>query len=269
MELGTLESVSKLNKDVRKASADLGLQEIRFLVDLYYTIQDNRIATNNQVIALEKSGEPNVVIDHYKTQFMALENQIKYTLDKWTDSDPLAKWAKSQFGIGPVISAGLRAHIDISRCKGVGNIWSFAGLVDGVKWEKGQKRPWNAKLKTLCWKAGQSFIKTSNSEKSFYGKIYRERKEREIAKNEAGDFAEQARRKLEKFKIGKDTDAYKSYSIGKLPPAQINARASRYAVKLFLSHYFEVGYKMEFGVEPPMPYPIAHMNHIHKIEPNN
>ena len=172
-------------------------------------------------------------------------------------------------GIGPVIAAGLLAHIDIERAPTVGHIWNFAGLNPDQEWSKGQKRPWNAKLKTLCWKIGQSFVKVSNNDKDFYGKIYQERKAYESALNEAGEYAEQARAKLEKFKIGKDTESYKWYSEGKLPPAHIQQRAERYAVKLFLSHLHEIWYREHYGTEPPKPFAIAQLEHAHYISPPN
>lgn len=127
-------------------------------------------------------------------------------------------------------------------------------------------RPFNATLKVLAWKIGESFVKVQGNVNDIYGKVYAERKALEIARNDAGAFAEQAAAKLEKFKIGKDTDAYKSYSVGKLPPAHIHARAKRYAVKLFLAHYHEVGRKT-LGLSVPAPYPIAFLGHAHKIEP--
>ncbi len=70
-----------------------------------------------------------------------------------------------------------------------------------------------------------------------------------------------------KFKIGKTTEAYKYYIKGQLPPAHIQARAERYAVKLFIAHFFEVYYKFHFKKDPPAPYPIAFLGHVHKIEP--
>ena len=137
----------------------------------------------------------------------------------------------------------------------------------GQEWGKGEKRPWNASLKTLCWKIGESFVKVSGNEKSFYGKIYAERKQNEIARNEAGEFKEQAALKLQKFKIGKDTDAYAAYITGKLPPAHIHARAKRWTVKMFLSHLHEIWFTDEYGVAPPKPYAIVHLGHAHYIEP--
>jgi hypothetical protein len=138
-------------------------------------------------------------------------------------------------------------------------------LHTGVKWEKGKKRPFNARLKVLCFKIGESFVKVSGNDKDIYGKIYLQRKEIERQRNEAGQFADQAKVKLETFKIGKDTDAYKAYSSGKLPPAHIHARARRYAVKMFLSHFWEEWYMRYYGKEPPLPYPIAFLGHAHKV----
>jgi len=67
------------------------------------------------------------------------------------------------------------------------------------------------------------------------------------------------------IKIGKATEAYGHYSSGKLPPAHIHARAKRYAVKLFLSHWHHKAYEFHFGKPPPFPYPIAFLGHAHFI----
>ena len=150
-----------------------------------------------------------------------------------------------------------------------------------------------------CYLIGESFVKVQNNPNDIYGKLYKQRKIQEIEKNINGDFAEQAVTKLEKFKIGKDTDAYKWYAgcltsedaklillgdkVGKLkdligeagsgtlmlPPAHINERSKRYAVKLFLAHYHEVAYEYEFGIKPPNPYAISILGHAHKLEVPN
>ena len=200
-------------------------------------------------------------------QSRTLEDQIKRALDKYSNSHELGVWARGVVGIGPVITAGLLAHIDIEKAPAAGHIWRFAGLDPTCKWEKGQRRPFNADLKTLCWKIGESFVKVANNPNDIYGKIYQKRKELEKERNEQLLFKEQAEQKLKDFKISKNTDAYKAYSIGKLPDGHIHARAKRYAVKLFLAHYWEIGYKLHFRKDPPLPYPIAHLGHVHKIEP--
>ena len=40
--------IDKLNRDVRNTAATLSHQEARYLVDLYYQMQHNRIVSNNQ-----------------------------------------------------------------------------------------------------------------------------------------------------------------------------------------------------------------------------
>lgn len=260
-----LEPISKLTRDIAMSAITLSAHEARFLVDSYYQMQEDRIRAGNQASTLADNGEPHEVVDWLFAQNETLENQIKRALDKYSQSQELGKWAREICGIGPVIAAGLLAHIDIGKAPTVGHIWRFAGLDPTKEWGKGEKRPFNASLKTLCWKIGESFVKVSGNDRDIYGKIYKQRKEEETRRNEAGQYADQAARKLERFKIGKTTDAYAHYSAGRLPPAHIHARAKRYAVKLFLSHYWEHGYKLLHGKEPPLPYPIAHMGHAHKI----
>ncbi len=262
-----MQPISRLDRDVRNAADKLSKDEVRFLVDNYYIWQEQRKRSNNQIRALTESKEPHEAIQWLSGNAVSLEHSVKTVLDAYTRSKTLGKWSRSVVGIGPVIAAGLMAHIDITRAPTVGHIWSFAGLNPEAVWEKGQKRPWNASLKTLCWKMGESFVKVQNREGDVYGQIYAERKEQEIARNEGGHFREQAAAILEKKKIGKDTDAYKAYSIGKLPPAHIHARAKRYAVKLYLAHWHHVAYELEYGKEPPKPYVLTQDGHTHYIAP--
>jgi hypothetical protein len=170
------------------------------------------------------------------------------------------------------------------------------------------KRPWNVPLKTLCWKAGESFIKLQNNKRDIYGKQFVLRKTIEVANNDQGRFADQTQ--VKKEQVGKDTDAWPWYAgcypdgttrrymalaevfekaqliaereqllkdvMGKpgqgqlmLPPNHINSRARRYAVKLFLSHAHFVGHWLATGQLAPNPYPIEHCGHAHVIPPPN
>jgi hypothetical protein len=165
-----------------------------------------------------------------------------------------------------VISAGLRANIDIEKAPTAGHIWRFAGLDPTVKWEKKTRRPWNASLKTLCWKLGESFVKVMNHEDDQYGKIYVARKAWEQKQNEAGLYKEQAELILATRRIDKATDAYKAYAQGILPPGHLHARAKRYAVKIFLSHLHQFWYEHHYGKPAPAPFAIAILGHAHKIE---
>jgi hypothetical protein len=265
--LQELTPIARLKRDVRAASITLSDDQARHLVDIYYQMQDDRIRSKARTRALQESNEPHMAIEWFGEQFETIENAAKSCLDKYVQGHPMGDWLYSIKGVGPVLAAGLLAHIDISKVQTAGGIWRYAGQDPTCKWEKGQKRPWNAQLKVICWKLGQSFMKVSCYEDAYYGQMYRARKDYEVARNESGANTEAARIKLETVKIGKDTDAYKSYIQGKLPPAHVDARARRWVVHIFLAHLFEVWYKKHNGKPPPLPFPIAHMQHVHFILP--
>ena len=298
-----LTPVLKLTRDLRSASATLSDDEARFLVDAYYTMQKQRIRAGNQVTALTKSGEPHAILGWYQQQSDTLEKQVKGALGAFAKSRDLGRWAMSVTGVGPVIAAGLLAHINIKSgwrrpecdcatgeererikarrtgderknrfvCAGhivptAGHIWSFAGLNPSQVWEKGQKRPFNASLKTLCWKLGESFVKVKGRESDLYGKVYEERRHLEGRQNDGRKYADQAAAIIK----SRPTHAQrKTYAEGKLPDGHLHMRAKRYAVKLFLSHYHTVGHYLLTGKLPPRPYAFDHLGHAHLIHPPN
>lgn len=265
-EVIPIESIARLNKDLKAASGLLTNVEARYLVDTYYSIQEYRKRTDNQIRQMWESGEPHQLSTWLAENIRCFENQIRRALDAYSDAQPIGRRMRTVVGVGPVIAAGFLAHIDITKAPTAGAIWRFAGVDPTLSWNKGEKRPWNAKLKTLCWKLGQSFLKTKGNEKSFYGSYFEARWKLEQEQNEAGAFAGQAAAKLAKYKIGKKTDAYKAYSVGKLPPAHILQRSLRWTVKLFLSHLHEAMYIEHYKTMPPRPYVLERMGHVHEVK---
>lgn len=261
--------IQVLTRDLKAAAATLTATEARYLVDYYYTMQENRKRADNQVRALGEAVEPHSIILWLATNTDTLERNIRSALLSYSTHNPVGAWAMSIRGIGPVIAAGLLAHIDITKAPTVGHIWRFAGLDPTVKWAKGQKRPWNAQLKTLCWKIGESFVKQSGNMDSLYSRVYKERKQLETELNEAGAFKDQAAISLQTRNFSRDTVARKYYEEGKLPPARIHLRAQRYTVKLFLAHLHCVWYYVEYNRLPPKPYVLEHLGHAHFIFPPN
>jgi hypothetical protein len=369
-----IELIKRLNKDLREASKNLSPEEARFMVDAFYTIQENRKRAHNQTTALSKAGSPSHVLSWFEDQNQTLENQLKVSLDVYANNHPVGQWALSQVGIGPIISAGLLAFIDVTIANTAGKVWRFAGLDPTCKWnsadgargivaafrqanpdddwkalmgicgavclkpsqvlrlakydvmaptvEKAKEilaarglepdpsiefegdnilthvedpsvvvkdayewvledkpikwtavskgismRPWNTGLKVLCWKIGECFVYVSGKEDAYYGEVYSKRKKFETARNEGGYNATAAAEILKSKRIGEDTVAFEYYSKGKFPPAHVHARAKRYAVKLFLSHFHHVAYKEKFKKDPPLPYPISHLGHVDFIPP--
>lgn len=302
-----LEPACRLTMDVlrglKQSGGGVTDNEARFLVDNFYAMQDQRIRLNNQAKGLDRDAkkagndpEPHEAISWTQAQFATLESQVERILRIYAEQHPMWWFFDQTMGIGPILAAGLLAHIDIHQAPTAGHLWRFAGLDPTVTWEKKTKRPWNAALKKLCWKIGDSFVKVSNRPGGYYGKVYRERKAYEWERNLTGGNVEAAARELEKKKFRDATDANAWLSgncdpekarvildegdpptakackadgagVAMLPPAQIDARARRYAVKLFLSHLQALWWEQETGTKPPAPWVIAHGGHAHYIAP--
>lgn len=401
-----LSTFKKTQLDVSKFSKDT----IRYLVDTYYQIQKLRKVRDNQLRAVMqgKDGEGFETSMFIATEIRNIENSIKSMIDYYTDLIPVCYWAKSNLGIGPIISAGLYARLDISKATSAGSFWSYCGLNDnktpwlGVekakavikeclqenekklqiiidmlqeaiendkkfktafnkfvsskckllegksaeedeimteelftdfirndsdfqsllagigirtiadivsaailkvydptiilscdfnliaihekvnrkpsqlfegacnqrKSEKGKRKPYitknvlekfmakppyNKELKTLCYNIGECIKKQCNKEKALYGRMYKDRKAYETAKNERLEYKDQAEKALRE-KNFTNKDVIECYKSGKLTAGHIDMRSCRYAVKMFLSHFYEMYYLAEFGETPRTPY---------------
>lgn len=255
----------RMSKDVRTMRLNFDRNSVRELVSTYYRIQDDRIALAAQARELQAVGSPHELAEYLSDQLGYMEASLKSPLKAFAESYEVGRWALSQYGIGPVITSGLISHIDIEKAPTAGSVWRYSGLDPTSKWEKGQKRPWNAELKVLSWKIGQSFMKFSNKEQCFYGKLYRQDKQRRIELNESGAYAERAKIILESknWRANKSKETLQS---GMLPAAQIDAQARRFAVKIFLSHFHAVWFETHHDKPAPRPYTIEHMGHAHMIE---
>ena len=262
MNANVMEELHKLDRDLRDASRLLGRKESRYLTDLYYQVQEFRKASANQTRAAED--EPNRVLEWVYESMRRLEDNVKKALGEFAMSYRVGAWLNSLTGIGPVLSSGFMSHLDIRKAPTVGHFWRFAGLDPTVIWAKGQKRPWNARLKVLCFKAEECFVKFQNHANDHYGQLYLKRKEYEQRRNDAGELKDQAEHKLATKNIGKDKDARKWYESGKLPPAHIHARAMRWTGKMFLSHLHHVMHVDYFGREPAVPYVFAKCQGDHR-----
>ena len=381
----TLARILKL--DVMRAARLVTHDQLRFLVDYYYIKQKDRQSLKSQYEALHAAHKPAEVIYWWFLRAWRTENDLRKLLDLYTNEEPtgLGLWTKAIYGLGPVISAGLLAYIDITRAPTVGHIWAFGGYDPTMKWygreesvnivqavmaelhttavtddviatvaartnkrperllqwareysvpkkrlqtvtdeedegdeeehpdrdlvrdEDGvamarrdltdvqdrpqqddrrerktetflesppltvaalaralSRRPWNQRLCTLFFKIGDCFRKFSKHPECYYGHLYRERKLQEMTRNVKGLNRETAARVLAEKRIRRETVAYHWYRKGMLPPSQLDARARRWTVKIFLSAWHEEAYRRHYGAEPPLPYPLAHLGHVHK-----
>lgn len=280
----------RMSRDLKLAAATMTPDQARYLVDTYYMMQKPRVRSGNQVKALQKLGEPHACVEWTRDNAHTLEKQVSAALRVYANSKPIGVWAQGIVGVAHVLAAGLMAHIDLSVLY-AGQIWQFAGLNPGVTWEKGKKRPWNASLKTLCYKVGESFVKVQNRDGDFYGQIFAEHKRKLWQQNLNGEFVDAAAKRA--TEVNKSTEAYKWYTgkfsganfdgdfisgipaekgvkgLPMLAAAHIHARARRATVKLFLSHFHAVGHLMLTGNLPPKPYAIQHLGHHDLMLPPN
>ncbi len=289
----------RLSRDLAKASTTLGIGEARILADMFETTQQQRIRRGNQVKALEKSEEPNSVLRHFFGIEEALEAQIGRALKKYTESTYLGSWMMSQKGVGPLLAARFLAFVDWDAAHNPSQVWAFAGLDPNRVWEKGQKRPWNARLKRLCFLLGESFVKVQHRDGAFYGQLFTRQKGELWLRNLNG--ANRDRALILREKVGKTTEAYRwnngdvpaeaarmvasgTWPAGKKPwgetpgaytpmlaPAHVHAMARRWVVKLFLAHVWEINMRsrpVEEQIPGWTPYAIGHLTgHSHIIKP--
>lgn len=295
-----LEVLGKVSKGHLEEIAGFTRQQAMALVSMYYATQKVRIGSGQRIDAEERNRHVIHDTDFVKLmkgQLEAVEKNIAKGLRAFVVSSPLGRWMMQVQGMGEVIAAGLMAHIDLSRACYPSSIYKFAGLMpkELIVWEKGTKRPYNARLKNICWKLGESFKKSTVNEgklqadseadtsrmtdeeylkhacslarrkakmerigepEFLYARLYLQRKKLEVEANERGDYADQAQSRLadaKKHNRRVSPEQVECWSQGKLQRAGLDLRAARYAVKIFLSHYFEVGREV-MGLPRVLPW---------------
>lgn len=260
---GILESVTALYSDLCAMLQKGWLvpkDEIRNLVDTYYQVQEARKAIENrQWQATSENTAPANFLEQILAIQIYSEKMITNALEAWTNQDVVSVWAKSMIGVGPVLASGIAAHVEMDRCPHVSNLWSFSGLDPNAKWGKGEKRPWCARMKQIAYLLGDSFCKVSGNPRSYYGREYRRHKLIYTQKNEEGEYKD--RKVTTKKKGPEDAETTKALKDGKLPPFIIDRMARRQAVKLFLSHWWEVSFRHKYQKDPPLPYSATELGH--------
>lgn len=151
IEFETLDVV-KLSAAQKRSFTEIPtIQEARFLTDIYYQTQSKRIVLQNQLRALKQGFDSETedsngtknrsFLEWYLYNTETMENEIKKALAIFSDSNYIARWAKSVKGIGPTIATCLSANLKLiedehgSCTMSAGNWWSYCGLNDN-------RRPW-------------------------------------------------------------------------------------------------------------------------------
>ncbi len=208
------------------------INELKFLENLRTTMQRERIRMGNRKSAVDRGMseiDPEIT-ERYANRFLAVEEEAKADIAEAVKDHKMWDWMQRVKGIGPGLAGCLLAHIDIERAQTVSGLWKYAGqgVSDGVrdKPTKGEKLPYNAELKRICYLISSSFMKSDSP--------YREEYE------EAKEFYQRTK-----------TD----WTAG-----HIHNAASRKMVKLFLSHLWEE-WRTREGLSVRPPYALQVLNH--------
>lgn len=133
--------------------------EIKYLIDRYYQIQKIRVAMGNEIRDMRERDMQVEKLDEFHEEFEDLENRIKRYLSRSLTDHLMWDWLDDVKGVGPIIGASLITLIDPEEAPHASSVWKYAGLAPGQERKKGQKLDYNPKLKTACWKLGESFVK--------------------------------------------------------------------------------------------------------------
>jgi len=209
-----------------------------------------------------------------------LENGYKKQMQIYVTSEPIyTTFLKDIKGISTILAGNLiKEYKYCENSPHASSLWKMSGLhvVDGhaPKPEKGVKLEFNPKLRTLCWKIGDSFIKQRTP---VYREIYDNEKARQLSLMEnlkcetcGSRPDEHTFDKTKKTYLcpKPNTGIYK-YSKSPTPPMRLghaDSRARRKMVKIFVSHYWLKARTIK-GLPISLPYAIEKLGHTHIIKP--
>ena len=206
---------------------------VRKIVTSYNKIQEAKTSVE-AILSKDDSIE---IIDQMVQTLSSIDQIVKRPLTNFIGDSQVGQWAMSQYGIGPVLTAGLLSHIDITKANTAGAIWRYAGFDPNAS--KSSKTAYNGELKNICWKIGVNFSKYSNRSQCFYGKLYLQDLNRRTENNNS-------LHPLNSFE-----------NSHKLAEDHIDAQARRFAVKIFLSHFHAIAYEEHYGIKPDRPTHIS------------
>ena len=123
--------------DIRVIAENTGRGEAKGLVAMYYRYQDLRIKLGNRLSADDRErakidseiaeGKParvkpaeSILSRIMFNEYLLAEDVLKKALGDYADNDPLGHALMQIHGIGPVISAGLLAYLDVTKSKTAG-----------------------------------------------------------------------------------------------------------------------------------------------------
>lgn len=243
--------------------------EIRLLTDSFYEVQKTRIQIGNRIAMLKRDYEIDEAMgadlhEMVSGRLIDTEKEIEKRVRKYVKPIPVYQlWIGPHVkGVSELLAGSLIAGIgDIGRFDTVSKLWKFCGMginADGSiqKFRKGEKANWNPFLKKTCWKIGESFVKIAD--RGYYGQMLHTYKSREIGKCEKNEIMVMPQADIDKLP--------KEQRANYMSAGHVHNRAKRKAVKLFLSHLWQVWRECE-GLPTNQPYVTMTDPEHHYYEP--
>jgi len=264
---------------------------IATIINAFYDMQKYRVAIGNAITAYSKDGRP---VPPYLARaydvFLTNEDIVLKAIIGEVEHLPEYGWLISLKGVGERLAAQVVALFPWQAFNSPGQLWSYSGL------NPNNQQRFSRKHKALAYRLVMSQLMS----KGDYYPLYLARKDYEWRRNLAGELEDQAKPKYSDGTtsalwvggrinpewarailadglsfpqtINEKTEYKGIKALGQgpkmLPPAHIDARAKRWLAKLMLDHYWQVAKWYHTG-ERHVPYAIAHMNHMDRIEPIN
>lgn len=240
---------------------------IRAIVEDFYDIQKFRISVEGQLRSLDQGtaeGGADFFRDKVYGGAKQIEKDVLKEIQSWLKGEEIyTEWLINVKGVGPILSAGLIAWIeDITKFATISKLWRYSGMAvaeDGraERRVKGQKICWNPRMKNLCWKLGESFVKTKGNFRFLYEDI---RKDYD-SKWKTSDDCKSIGCAKQGAKKGDKRECMKGHRY---------AAAKRKTVKIFLALLFMKWYELS-GEKPrhPRPFSIDVLGHSDMFKPED
>lgn len=217
-------------------------RSMRDIVSAYYRMQSERSILSAHSDKLQESEYNHDVLNRVSDVFVSIEDSLYPLFETFSLQYKVGQWALLHSGITPVFVAGLISNIDISKAYNVSSVYRYCGIDPSLTYVKGSKVLWNADLKSLVWKIGQSISKCTTSKNSFYVDLYHQNRTSCQQINLSGGYSHKAKDILTNRNI-KNTAIRRKLESGFLPDVYIDAQARKFVVKIFLAHFHTVWYE--------------------------
>lgn len=235
----TFKSPIKNLNDLEFFSKNIKEDTVFNITDAYWELRFQRKLLQKS-IGEHENGEDKVLLQYLENQMLNLEAGFKVSIKTYCQEFEVGRWALSQYGVGPLTVARLLRYIDVTKARTHEQLWAYAGLAP----KSGPAQTYNSSLKDTCVDLGRLFIRYAEKDECYYGQLFKTELARRIELNDKGMYADLLRDESQLSHKNSSQNVSTKLSLDRL-----RAQAQRYAVKIFLVHWYSTEYKHTYGQE--------------------